>query len=130
MGHAIILYRDRRAIINDVDLWALRHFISLEAVALREPDIASFVRGWDRVGSGVWLGIEFESFFKGDVSRERTLVAVISAARKRIESAGEFVPLDYLAANINVPMLGYSKAQPVERLVQELEKLQELFEAA
>jgi hypothetical protein len=38
--------------------------------------------------------------------------------------------LDYLAANINLPVAYFTDAQPVPRFVQELAKLKELIAAA
>jgi len=130
MGHEIVVYRDRHAIIHDMDFWAIRHFLLSEAESSDNSDLAAFVRGWDWIGPGVYIGEDFDAYFSDDRSREQAFLKLLNAARARIESFGEVVLLDYLAANINLPLPYFTQRQPVSRLVQQLAKLQELFTAA
>jgi hypothetical protein len=130
VGHEIVVYRDRNLIIHDLDFWALRHFLLAEAEASDDPELAAFIGGWDWIGPGVYLGVEFETFFGGDNGRERAFLKLLHATHGRIESFGESIPLDYLAANGNTQLDYFTTAQPVARLVQQLASLNELFVAA
>lgn len=127
MGHEIVVYRDRHAIIPDLDFWVLRHLVLAEAEASGQSDVATFVRGWEWVGVGVYVGVDLESFFDGDASRAQRFVELLSAARRRIASLGTLVPLDDIAANINLTGAGFTAPQPVERWVQQIEALRNLF---
>jgi hypothetical protein len=126
LGHEIIVYRDRHAMVHDMDLWAIRHFLLVEAEASDNSEAATFVRGWDWVGPGVMTGVEFDSFLHGDAGRERAFAELLIAARARIESFGQDVPLGYIASNINTPLAYFAAAQPVERWVRKIVELGEL----
>ena len=130
VGHEIIEYRKRHMIIHDMDLWTIRHFLLSEAESSANSDLAAFIQSWDWIGPGVYLGIEFDAYFNGDEAREQAFLKLLNATRARIESFGELVPLDYLAANVNLPIAYFTDAQPVGRLVRELAKLDELFTTA
>ena len=128
MGHEIVVYRGRHMVIHDMDLWAIRHFLLNGAEASGNSDLAAFVRGWDWVGPGVYLGLEFDLFLHDDEARECAFVTLLRAAQVSIQSFGEFVPLDYLAANVSWPQACFADAQPVERWVKQIAKLEDLFD--
>jgi len=130
VGHEIVVYRDRQAIIHDMDFWVIRHFLLSEAGASDRPGLAAFIQGWEWIGPGVYVGDDFDAYFNGDPAREHAFVELLEATRARIESFGDFVPLDYLAANVNLPAACFADAQPVPRLVEQLAKLNQLFAAA
>ena len=109
-----------------MDLWTIRHFLLSEVESSANSDLAAFIQSWDWIGPGVYLGIEFDAYFNGDEAREQAFLKLLNATRARIESFGELVPLDYLAANVNLPIAYFTDAQPVGRLVRELAKLDEL----
>lgn len=126
MGHAIIVYRERHALIHDMDLCGIQHFLLTEAEAAGTRDLADFVRGWEWVGNGVWIGDDFDAFFNGDARREQGFVKVLDATRARLEAFGENIPTAYFTAN---PDAFFTEAQPVRRLVEQLAKLRDLFRA-
>lgn len=127
MGHEIVVYRDRHAIIHDMDFWAIRHFLLAEAESSHDAEFAEFVRSWDWFGPGVYGGEDFDAYFSGDQDREVAFLKLLEATRKRVESFGEFVPLEYLAANVNLRTEYFTQAQPVSWLVEQLAKLRLLF---
>ena len=127
MGHEIIVYRDRHLVINDLDFWAIRHFILIEAEKSASLEIATFLRGWEWIGPGVYVGVEFDYFFNGHSQREESFAILLSAARIRIESFGEAVPLDYIEKNINLPGFRFTSAQPTHHWVRQIEEISEIL---
>jgi hypothetical protein len=130
MGHKIVVYNERHMIVNDLMLWAVRHFLLAEAEASGQSDLISFIRSWDWIGNGVWMGMDFDSFFQEEVSRKQRFVELLPAARRRIESFGTVVPMDYLEANINQKLAYFTAVQPVDRLVRPIVEMRELFDVA
>jgi len=127
MGHEIIQYRNRHVIVPDFDSWALRHFLLVEAQTSGNAHLEAFIQGWEWIGPGIYMGIDFATFFNEDASRERSFCGVLSAARKRLQSFGMFVPLEYIAENINSSNASFTEARPVKRWVSQIDKLRELF---
>jgi hypothetical protein len=96
MGHDILRYRDRRAILNDWDLEAVRHFLLVASDAAGFRDVADFVGGWQYHCPGVWLGLHLDPFLDGDENLERRFCEVLDAARVRVLAFGHSIPSDYL----------------------------------
>lgn len=130
MGHEIITYRDRHAMIHDMDLWVIRHFLLSEAEACDNSELAAFACGWDWVGPGVYIGKDFDAYFDGDQARESAFLKLLEGARVRIESFGDAVPLNYLVTNLQSSLACFGGDLPVSGLVQQLEKLKGLFTGA
>lgn len=129
MGHEIIVYRDRSARFKDDELWAIRHFLLVEAEAAEWPELAGFIGGWDWIGPGVFLGLDFDSFLAGDGERERRFLEVVMAAERRIEAFGPAVPLEYIRENIesNPALVRYLNDHPTERWLQAVSLIRGLF---
>jgi hypothetical protein len=127
VGHEIVVYRGRHAIIHDLDFWALRHFLLAEADATRRDELATFIRGWEWIGPGVYLGDDFDAFFASDPEREARFLEILSGVVRRLSTFGNDVPLDYLRQHINSPMAYFTAAQPVGRWQAQLEELRALF---
>jgi hypothetical protein len=124
MGHEIVVYKERAEVVHDTVFEAVRHFLLIEAEASGQTDLALFVRGWENVGPGVWIGADFDLFFHGDKVLEQRFLALIAGARQRLAAFGEVVPLDYLKGNIN-PM--YEGSPPVGPWFRFMDRLANLF---
>jgi hypothetical protein len=127
MGHEIVVHRDRHAIINDMDFWALRHFLLEVAESIGPDELATFVRGWDWIGPGVYLGVDFDNFFDSNPEREQEFLALLSAVVRRLQAFGTHVPLAYLQRHINLALAYYTAEQPVEQFLKEIEGIRALF---
>lgn len=127
MGHEILVYRDKHAIIHDMDLWMIRHFLVVEAEETDKPGLASFVAGWNRIGPGVFLGMDFDDYLRGEQDKVEGFVTLIQDTRQRIKLFGLVIPLDYLEANVNLALLKFLSDQSTDRLIRQLTKIQDLF---
>ena len=127
MGHEIVVYRDRQVIIHDMIFWTVRHFLLAEAETSRDSDLAAFIRGWDRIGPGVYRGVDFDAYFNGDSAREHAFLKLLDNSRARIQSFGELVPMEYLDAQVNTKTDYFTQEVAVDRLVKELLRLSELL---
>ncbi|HTV49308.1 MAG TPA: hypothetical protein VMG59_12790 [Phycisphaerae bacterium] len=127
MGHEIVEYRKRHAIIHDLDFWAIRHFLLVSAEEAKQSELATFIRGWDWIGPGVYLGVEYDTFFNGEERLEQQFLRLLVMARKRLEAFGEFVPIEYIESNINLQKAYFTEAQPVVHWLEQLDKLSDLF---
>jgi hypothetical protein len=127
VGHESVVYRDRHAIIHDLDFWALRHFMLAEAETTRRNELVTFISQWGWIGPGVWLDVEFDKFFASDPEREAQFLELLSGVARRLMAFGTEVPLDYLREHINMPLAFFTAAQPVERWQGCIEKLRALF---
>ncbi len=124
MGHEVVLYREKPAIIHDLDFEAIRYFLLIEAEPREFSDIASFIRGWRYEGPGVWTGEDFDAFFHGDVDLERRFVALLGAARDRVKAFGDVVPLEYVRAHIG---FAWTEAPATSVWLEGIDKLRSLF---
>jgi hypothetical protein len=124
MGHEIVVYRERHAILSDQDFDNLRRFLLVEANTAGFTGLASFINGWTYQGPGVWTDEDFDAFFHGDVALEREFVAVLGAARERVEGFGGRVPIEYLTTSIGGP---YREAPPTAGLIRAIDRLRDLF---
>jgi hypothetical protein len=134
MGHTMIGFAGAWKPFHDCDLWAIRHFLLLEASArasaTRDPgivEILSFLQEWDWLGPGVWLGVDLEEFIERSPSCRELLVGVIIAGKKRIEAFGDAIPLDYLRQNLSRSDLSFSASYPTNLLTESLVALLRLL---
>jgi hypothetical protein len=114
LGWDYVTYGDRAEMLHDMQLWAIRHFLTDAAAALAaaEPDsdlfseARDFFASWGWPGPGVVTGTQLDDFVRGDADREAALVRVCDRAIARLQQFGEVVPLDYLEANVNADSPG------------------------
>jgi hypothetical protein len=130
VGHEIIVYRGRSVIVHGLDLWAIRHFMLVEAEAARRDELVAFIRGWEWIGSGVYLGIEFDDFFGSHPEQQAQFIELSSSVEQRLDTFGSHVPLDYLQENVNTAMVFFKAAQPIERWKRQIENICGLLNSA
>jgi hypothetical protein len=124
MGHEIVVYRDRHTIIADQDFETLRHLLSVEASEAGFGSLASFIDGWTYQGPGGWMGDDFDAFFHGYAPLEREFVAVLGAARDRVNAFGDVVPIDRLRSGLGHP---FREPPPIDGLIRAIDGLRDLF---
>ncbi|HEV3189468.1 MAG TPA: hypothetical protein VGY54_03170 [Polyangiaceae bacterium] len=96
MGHEILTYRGRSAIINDFDFVAVRHFLLIASEAARLGEVTTFVAGWIWEGPGVWTGEDLDVFLHGDETVEQRFSTALEAALAHVLAFGERFPPGYL----------------------------------
>jgi hypothetical protein len=124
MGHEVVVYRDRHAIFSDEEFGNLRRVLSIEASTAGFAGVASFISGWTYHRPGVWADEDFDAFFHGDVALEREFVAVLGAARDRVEAFGDGVPVVSLTTSVGDP---FREAPPTAGLIRAIDRLRDLF---
>ena len=129
MGHEVLTYSDRHAVIHDDDLWAVRHFLLAEATASRRKTEAAFVQTWEWVGNGVYLGLDFDAFLDSDPDRVRSFSELIFHTGQRIETFGEFIPAPYVQQHVNGAGAQFTGALSTARVLTALGKVRELIAA-
>jgi hypothetical protein len=124
MGHEVVLYHEKPAIIHDRDFEASRHFFVIEADERGFLELASFIHGWTYEGPGVWTGEDFDDFFHRDVALERPFVVLLGAAYDRVKGFGDIVPLEYVRANIRGT---WTEPPATSDWLKAIDKLRSLF---
>jgi hypothetical protein len=131
MGWAIIEFEGRVAGFSDFDLFAVQHFLTEESTKLNsndenEVELRRFLRGWDWLGPGVFVGVDPGGFIQGSNARKAALLKLIDETARRISRFGSHVPLDYLERHVNRKGAWYMKPQPVKQFLDLLEKYGDL----
>lgn len=137
MGWDFVTYGDRHACLQDMQLWALRRFLSdaAESLATEGPKSApfeqakAFFESWDWLGPGVMVGVELNGFVQGVPDRAQVLARVCDRACDRLRTFGEVVPLAYLEAHINADSPGgvYWIDQPTAEFIRGVERIRGLL---
>src|SRR5262249_9014296 len=86
--------------------------------------LTSFIDGWIYEGPGVWTGDDFDAFFHGDAPLEREFVAVLGAARDRVNTVGDVVPIDRRRNGLGHP---FREPSPVDGFIRAIDGLRDLF---
>lgn len=127
MGHEIIVYEGRHVILNDMDLWTLRHFLLAEAEDRGLDELAAVLRSWEWIGPGVILNIDcLESFLVQAEGHRRDFLQLLEGTAARIQAFGNEIPLGYLQTHINTKMYCYTSGAPVSVWVAMIARLHNL----
>jgi hypothetical protein len=118
MGWSFIIYHGDSEQLNDLDLWTLRHFFIDEARAMEgtQPSdeaarLRQFFESWDWAGPGVFVGTDFSEFVLDSRPRWELLLQVLHRAGDRIAEFGDFIPLEYLTANVSTRTAWFTQPQ-------------------
>lgn len=130
MGHDIIQFHGGHVVLHDHDLLVVRHFVLLQMEADGEAELTEFVRNWEWIANGVWLGIDFDSVFNGDAGKKERFVKSLHGAAQRIAQFGTEIPISYLHDHFNSPTLQFTSSQPSERWLQVIQGLIRLLQPA
>jgi hypothetical protein len=128
MGHEILLYKGRHAIINDFDLEAVRHFLLVASDAAGFQDVADFVGDWKYECPGVWSGLDLDPFLHGDENLERRFCEVLDSALVRVLAFGDSIPSDYLEKHVNLSEgRTWGSGTPTKLVLDAMGLLRDLF---
>lgn len=124
MGHDFVKYNRDGELLNDLDLWILRHFF-LQAVRAKESaqpsleasELRGFFESWEWLGLGVFTGTDLAQFVSEQRPRWGLLLEVAQSAADRISDFGASIPQSYLTEQIQTPMVRYGQALPTKPLL-------------
>jgi len=142
MTHTIQSYQDRMRFFDDIDLLIL---MSMMIETIKEPKdeniyacLAESANSWQREIEGYGPGVielGLDASLREPIARE-AFVSVLSDVQTRLQSFGEWVPLEFLNGLIMFPLLAktrpeeqvikISQAQPASRLLKVVRDLEEL----
>jgi len=128
MGHEILVYRDRRAIINDIEFATVRHFLVAGGEATGFADVATFAEGWKYEGPGVWTGEDLDAFLHGDQPLERRFRAALDGAFASALAFGEHISPDHLmVALAPLGVASSGSGLPTRLVLDAIEAIRDLF---
>lgn len=102
MGHELVICAGRSAVINDADLWLMRHF-ALEQLAGAANEVAStelrrYFEAWSWVGPGVYLNLDPPA--RDDEVWIHALRQLLALVRCRVRDFGPHLPADYARIHV------------------------------
>jgi hypothetical protein len=106
MGHEVIRCGTKSEVINDADLWLIRHFaldaLGSEALAGDDPareELRQYFEEWAWLGPGVYLNLDLSD--RLDPAWNDTLRKLLEEMRNRILRFGENIPSSYLTEQLS-----------------------------
>ena len=120
MGHEYITYKSEHVLLDDFDLWMLRHFLLQSS---SDPQFVAFVNNIEWVGPGVYLGTNLYDYTEDIDVRIGILISALENSKKRLASFGDTIPLDYLENNVNLERAYCKAEQPVQKHCENIVKI-------
>lgn len=137
MGHDAVKICGRYAIFSDTGLWVLRHFFVEEskAVAAAEPTavagaVVAYFESWDWVTNGLFVGPSLECIDPASAGFVSSVLQVFARTRQKIAAQGELIVDQSPPIGVGWPHPNDTPILLVEPLLDDIDRLAELFRLA